>query len=120
MASEVERLRDENELLRLRVEELEAILLRAHTPTSLRLSTTQGKMLSLLMARPIVARGDFMAALYSLEVDEPPDDSIIHVFVFQLRQKLARHGVGIQSKVGRGAPGWWLTEDDKAKLRDLP
>lgn len=117
MASEVERLRVENELLRLRVDELEAILLRQDLPQSLRLTCKQAQVLSVLMACPLASKADLMTALYSLNAGDPPDDGVVTVFVTGVRRELRRHGIELRTRWGRG---WWLAEDDKAKLRDLP
>lgn len=119
MATELERLREENEFLRLRVQELEGLLLNADLPPSLGLSRTAGRVLSLLLARTIVTKEAVMTALYSIAVEDPPDDKIVAAFIFSLRRKLAPHGVAIHSKVGRGAPGYWITNEDKAKVRAL-
>lgn len=119
MATELERLREENEFLLLRVQELEGMLVDADLPPSLGLSKMPAQVLSLLLARTIVSKEAIMAALYSVAVEDPPDDKIVSVFIFKLRRKLAPYGVTIHSKVGRGAPGYWITNEDKAKVRAL-
>jgi len=116
MTSELERLREENELLRLRVDELEAVLLRHDLPRGLWLTRRQWQVLSMLMARPLVSKADFMTALYSLDAGDPPDDGVVDVFLTRVRQELRRHGIQLRTRWGQG---WWLAEDDKAKLRDL-
>lgn len=116
MATELERLREENDLLRLRVEELEGILLRPVLPRSLKLTKRESEILAVLLARPLSSRSDLMTALYSLEAGDPPDDQIIAIFIVKLRKKLGRFGITIQTQWGQG---WFLTNDDKAKVRAL-
>ena len=116
MATELERLREENDLLRLRVEELEGILLRQEVPFCIGLTRKQAQVLSVLMARPIASRPELMTALYSLAVEDPPADKIIDLFVMKLRRALAPHGVAIRTRWGQG---WFLTNEDKAKVRAL-
>lgn len=116
MATELERLREENDLLRLRVEELEGILLRQEVPFCIGLTRKQAQVLSLLLARPMVSRSDLMTALYSLSAGDPPADRIIDVFIVRVRRALARHGIEVRTLWGQG---WFLTNEDKAKVRAL-
>ncbi|MBB6306245.1 helix-turn-helix domain-containing protein [Xanthobacter tagetidis] len=117
MVTELDRLREENELLRLRVDELEGILLRPSLPACVRLTRKEEQVLSLLLARPLVSRADLMTALYSLSVDDPPSERIIDIFILRVRRALKPHGIEIQTRWGQG---WFLTNEDKERLRALP
>jgi two-component system cell cycle response regulator CtrA len=116
MVTELDRLREENELLRLRVDELEQIMLRPELPLCLKITRRQSQVLGLLLARPVVSTADAMTALYELGTGDPPNDTIVSVLVCHLRRRLKPFGINIETLWGRG---YRLPPEDKERLWGL-
>lgn len=116
--SELDRLRD-------RVEDLEHLLgITEHFPRVL-CPAIKGKfrrgfldpILGLLLARAYVPKEAMYEVLYGMRAEaEQPRTNVISVNICILRKVLKSHGIAITNIWGKG---YYLTADDKAKLRAL-
>lgn len=115
----VERLEEENDILRERVRQLEKRLGESATeiPIELCLSPHESAMLAHMMGRKMCSKNDLMAALYGNlpDVDEP-EIKIVDVFICKIRKKLKPFQIEIKTVWGRG---FALPAASKQKLRDL-
>jgi DNA-binding response OmpR family regulator len=117
--SSVERaLREENELLRERLRQLEEILNPSSSQETIRvfcsalgLSSAEGALLDLLMRRAHVSREQYQAACCNENTD---GESTISVRICFLRKRLAKVGASITTVWGRG---YYLPEADKIIIR---
>jgi two-component system cell cycle response regulator CtrA len=57
-----------------------------------------------------------MAALYSLNPDDPPEVKIVDVFVCKMRKKLKPFGIEIKTNWGES---YEIPEESKARAREL-
>jgi two-component system cell cycle response regulator CtrA len=106
----------ENELLRERVAQLEAMLgLRFDAPVEFDLTPKESKIFGMLMKRELATKETLMQVLYADQVEEP-EMKIVDVFVHKIRKKLERFGIPIETKWGLG---WYMTADAKATARDV-
>ncbi|MGA9855081.1 MAG: winged helix-turn-helix domain-containing protein [Gammaproteobacteria bacterium] len=89
-----------------RIGELEAALAKAlsvpQIPPQLRLTPTEAKVLEALLARAEATKEAILLHLYSTRCDDAPEIKIVDVLVFRIRKKLARHGLKIETRWGRG------------------
>lgn len=93
----------ENEQLRERVAELEAVLgVRFEAPVVMGLTGAESRLLGVLMKRDLVTKDAAMTALYVDRANDPPHDKIIDVFICKMRRKLDPYGVRIETLWGRG------------------
>ena len=120
--TETDRLRDENERLRDRVEELSRVLGVDRSLTS-RLRDGFGlepgllPILGMLMKRAFVSHASLYTVLYAGRPEcDWPDAKVMDVQICKLRRKLRKHGVGIQTRWGEG---WGMSATDKAKVRGI-
>ena len=88
----IDYLEEENRQLR------EELAPQVALPRDWRLTGTEEKLFRHLIGRPVLTRASLMVALYA---DRPagdvPSAKCLDVFVFKLRQKLAPHGVRIDT-----------------------
>jgi len=118
VSTEVERLRAANELLRARVKELESALVEDFPAFSLSLTPLERTALSAILSRKIMSRHSFMVAAYAISKwGDPPHDAVVDQFILRLRKKLRPFGVEIKNRHGEG---WFMTPEDKEKVRRLP
>lgn len=108
---------DEVEILRERVRQLEEALYGSASRMEeyqhrLGLTVMQSRLLGALMAREVVGKEALMIALYGDRKQDWPDDKTIDIHAFNLRRKLAVHGVEIRTVRGIG-----YVLDDAAKDR---
>lgn len=112
---------NELQLLRDRVEELEELLglsrEKQHVFWRLKLTPTQRAFISLLYYGGLLRRHAVFSALYGarLECDQP-EEKILDVVLSKARIELSLHGICVQTQRG---VGWFMTMDNKLKLRAL-
>lgn len=113
----VEKIEEENEILRERIRQLEETLgHRLTVPIIFGLSDHEGRMLGALMSREILSKPQLLDVLYGHKpVDDEPEIKIIDVYVCKTRAKLKRFGVEISTKWGGG---YYMTKDAKAKVQE--
>lgn len=74
-------------------------------------------MMGILLARHAVSKEQAFTALYGgLPEADQPEPKMIDIVVHRLRQALTPHGIEIAVVWG---VGWYMTEENKAKLRAL-
>lgn len=107
---------EEVEMLRYRVAELESALGQtADFYKNFQLTPMQSKFLGLLMAKELVSRESFFAALYS-DTADTPCEHIPNVMLTSIRGKLKPFGVAVHNSYGHG---WYLSDDDKKLIKEL-
>jgi two-component system cell cycle response regulator CtrA len=107
----------ENELLRAENCRLrEQIGLAAKPPLMFALTRSEAAMFGVLLANRAPRKETFMAALYSLNPDDPPEIKIVDVFICKMRKKLKPFGIEIKTHWG---DGFSMPEESKAKARDF-
>ena len=111
-----ERLPDPDERiweLEERVRELEALLLSSSPAVSDKLSATQNKVLSVLLAREWASHAQLYEAICYGRMN-PPGPENVPVIIWKMRQRLDDMGVTIHNIHGTG---FYITPEDKDKLR---
>jgi DNA-binding response OmpR family regulator len=107
----------ENEMLRERVRDLEKeIGLAAEAPPMFGLTRSEAVMFGVLLNNRICQASTFMSALFSLDVDDPPEEKILDVWICRMRKKLKPFGIEIKTHHG---VGYDMPEVSKARARDL-
>lgn len=95
----------ENDVLRERVTQLEALLMDCvRPPLEWGLTTLEAQCFGVLVNRTVATKDAIMAALYSNRpsAGDVPDIKIVDVFVCKMRKKLRPFGVEIQTVWGQG------------------
>ncbi len=97
-------LREENEMLRERVRQLESELVPAHFsfPVKYRLTGSEAVVLRRLMATEVASPRSIILALYSDRSEDYPEPSIVNVWICKIRKKLRPFGISIQNIWGEG------------------
>ena len=110
-------LRDDNEILKARIEQLEGMLgYEFETPRFLGLTKQESKLFGLLMARTALVTQDLAVdALYGGQPEER-DPRIVDVFICKLRKKLKRWDIKIETVWGLG---FRIPALDKAKAKTI-
>lgn len=100
----VARLREENEVLRERVRQLEEAVAPPNIdiPVEWRLTLTEARVYRHLASRAEVTKQSLMMALYSDRAEDEPDITILNVFIHHLRKKLKPFGIEIRNIRGSG------------------
>src|SRR5476651_1358718 len=107
----------ENETLRDRVRDLEKeIGMAAEPPPMFGFTRSEAVMFGVFMANRTCQVSTFMTALFSLDVDDPPEEKILDVWVCSMRKKLKPHGIAIKTHWG---VGYEMPEASKARAREL-
>lgn len=111
----IERLEEENDILRARIEQLEDELgWTGHVfPIEWGLTAKEAKVLHAIAGRELCTKEYLHTALYSLEIDGGADIKIIDVFVCKMRGKLRSHGIDIKTRWGAG---YWLDATTRAAV----
>lgn len=110
-------LENENDLLRAENCRLrEQIGLAAKPPLMFDLTRSEAAMFGVLLSNRAPRKETFMAALYSLNPDEPPEIKIVDVFVCKMRKKLKPFGIDIKTNWGES---YEMPEQSKARAREL-
>lgn len=107
----------ENDRLRARVADLEALLFAAdgwRAPPDWGLTASEARIAGVLIARELASRNMIMAALYRDDAKDEPDPKVVGVFVCKLRRKLKPFGIVIETVWGEG---WRLAAAHRAALR---
>lgn len=102
--AEIEKLRDENQTLRDRIEELESVLF-AGVRDGVRIygcNVIQSRLLAFIASRGMVTRDAIMTALYGCDANDPPDIKIIDTYVHHVRKKVAKASIVIETVWGQG------------------
>ena len=96
----IERLRDENELLKARIRELEEVFSAPKPlPEEWSLTPTEAKIVVALAKRPTLSRENLLIILYGNLNKDRPGDNTISVFLWRIRKKLKPYGIEIKTKV---------------------
>ncbi|MBO0142281.1 helix-turn-helix domain-containing protein [Agrobacterium sp. Ap1] len=99
----VERLRDENEMLREKLRQLEDVLKpEVNAPEGCHLTPSELLIFRHLSLGRLSSRDNLRSILYSDRVDEPDTYNIIDVFIVSLRKKLRPYGFALETVWGRG------------------
>lgn len=103
MDSVADSLRRENEILRERIEQLEAVLVpHTEVPFELGLTGAEARVFAHLVSRTVGTKESILMALYSDKLGETPEIKIVDVFVCKIRKKIAAHGWCIETVWGQG------------------
>lgn len=113
LRAKTEMLEDENENLRLRIEELERLIgLDVEAPIVFGLTSREACMFGALMARDMCLKEHLMASIYgALPDDDVAEPKIIDVFVCKMRKKLKRFDIDVETVWGKG---YRLSPENKA------
>lgn len=108
----------ENDDLRDRIAALEDMLgVTFESPAFLELSTSEGTIFGLLMAREAVTKSLVMDAIYGDRPDSDlAEEKIVDVWVCKLRGKLEPWGIEVATNWGQG---YFMTTAMKDKARKL-
>lgn len=111
-------LETENEALRDRISELEAMLgMSFDSPAFLALTGKEAVVFGVLMKRNSVSKRMLMDALYGGRPDgDAAEEKIVDVFVCKLRAKLKPYGVDIETNWGQG---YFMTAPMKSKANEI-
>lgn len=98
------RLEDENDVLRARIAELEALLLRCapNLPLEWGLTPSEQLVFAALASREQLSKDQIMAVVYRNVGRDEPYQKIVDVFICKLRRKLKPFGVVITTVWGQG------------------
>jgi len=112
-----EELEDEVRVLRARLAEVSRPLESARLCALLRMRPQQGRLLSYLLGRTSATKAMIYTAVFEDEDGGGPDDKIIHVTIFRIRQALVEaRAPGAIETLGQSGYGIngplrsWLTE----------
>lgn len=105
----------ENDVLRGRVAELEAMLgVTFAAPPILGLTAHEAGLFGFLLRRDFVTKQAALSALYG-GMDEP-EIKIIDVFICKLRKKIAPFGIRVETQWGQG---YWMDAASKARALQM-
>jgi two-component system cell cycle response regulator CtrA len=104
-------------MLRERIAALEDLLRgKEMPPIEFGLTSSEGTILALLMARSLVTKDAMLAALYHNSGKEEAESKIADVFICKLRKKLKPFGIQIVTRWGNG---WEMPVASKQVVRGL-
>ena len=107
----------ENDMLRAKVEHLEALIgMWMPVPISFGLTAQEARVLGVLMKRDLASKELVMAGLYSQRPDDTVEIKIVDVFVCKIRKKLQRFDIPIETVWGQG---YRLKPETKDKVRGI-
>ncbi|MCV9910196.1 helix-turn-helix domain-containing protein [Brucella sp. HL-2] len=102
-ASAIERLTEENEILKEQIVQLKNMLVPpAELPQEWRLTGNEATIFRCLMSRDVADKDFIWHSLYGDRVDNPPEQKIIDVHICYMRRKLRPFGIQIGTVWGRG------------------
>lgn len=110
-------LQSENEELKERIRQLEAMLgqtFDAHRKFGLTKAET--KILGVLARVQVASRDAIHSLLYFDRPNDVPDINIVNCFICKLRKKLRPHGIAIETDRNSG---YFLSSATKAKLAEI-
>lgn len=106
----------DNENLRARIQELEALCGASfESPPHFQLTGKESTIFGLLLKLPLVRKEAFMQELYPHQQDEA-EIKIVDVFICKLRTKLEPFGLQIETQWGQG---YFMTKETKAAAEQL-
>lgn len=109
-------LRDENDRLRARIQELEtALFADVPVPIEYGLTKQEARVFGVLVNRPLATKAAVMAALYDDIGKDQADPKIVDVCVCKIRKKLRPFGIEIHTK---WSEGYFLAESLRHQLRE--
>ena len=112
----IQTLEQENDDLRARVRELEALLgMTFETPPLIGLTRQEGIIFGLLLKNPLVTKQLALSAMYLHQQDEA-EIKIVDVYICKLRKKLKPYRIAIQTQWGQG---YFITAEHKAVAQRL-
>lgn len=117
MTTAEQSLREENEVLRERVRQLEEELRGGTTVLAalrarLRLTKSEALLVGALITRRSVTTQAVEALLYGSKM-EPPTEYAVRTWIYKVRRKLRPHGIAIQTDWGTG---YFLDDDAHQRL----
>ncbi|MDR6953812.1 two-component system cell cycle response regulator CtrA [Ancylobacter sp. 3268] len=93
----------ENDRLRQRIDQLEAVLgVTFPAPVEWRLTRSEACVCGVLLKRELATKAAVMAALYRADGRDEPDTKIADVFICKIRKKLTPFGIVITTRHGLG------------------
>lgn len=114
----IERLEEENDVLRERIAMLETMLSGPEDilpiEVAMALSNSERLVLGALLQRERVSKDQIMATLYRNSGKDEAEPKIVDVFICKIRKKLKPFGVDIETLWGTG---YFIGVDGKKKLR---
>jgi DNA-binding response OmpR family regulator len=118
IAARLETVEKENETLRDRIAQLEALVFEeTRLPVELKLTGQQERLVHFLFKRNEASKDAILSAVYGARPDaDEPEIKIIDVFICQARRKLAPFDIKIETIWGRG---YFMPPASKVRLRAL-
>ena len=110
LEAENETLREESRGLR------KALLGAAEPPPYFDLTPSEAQMFGILLNNRTARTETFMAALFSTDADDPPEEKILDVWICKMRKKLKPYGIEIKTHWGEC---WEMPEASKEIARGL-
>lgn len=108
-------MREENDRLRARIQDLEEVLFSAALPPiEYGLTRQEARVFGVLVSRPLATKSAIMAALYDERGADWAEPKIVDVLVCKIRKKLAPFGIEILTRWGEG---YFIADDMRQQLR---
>ena len=113
----IDTLENENEMLRERVRQLEAMVgISFESPPIFALTRAEAIIFGCLMKIKLATREHLMMAIYQDRQQDEAEIKIVDVWVCKIRRKLKPFDIQIQNQWGQG---YFLSADMKVKARQL-
>jgi two-component system, cell cycle response regulator CtrA len=112
----IEKLEDENEELRGRIQQLEDELAWTGVvfPIEWALTGRESQVLCSLMGREVCTKAYVHTMLYSTDPDGGAEIMIVNVFICKMRKKLTPYGIKIETRWGIG---YSLSQESRTSLK---
>ena len=103
-SARIKALEAENERLCQRVEQLESSmgLVGFIPPVEWRLTSSEARVVGVLLKREVATKDAIMAALYRADARDEAEVKIVDVFICKIRKKLKPLGIQITTRWGQG------------------
>lgn len=118
VAARLEAVEQENDMLRERIDQLEALLgMRTLAPIEFGLTPNEARAFGVLLARDVATKDAIMSALYGGKADiDQAEPKIVDVFICKTRKKLKPFNIEIKTSWGSG---YYLDAATKARVRAM-